>query len=194
LTFTAEQIARFETYLHFLTKWQRSINLVSKQSLNDAWSRHILDSAQLDAVLPAEAGNITDIGSGAGFPGLVLAILRPESKITLIESDARKCAFLTKVSRETSTNVSIINARIEDAMPEDRPDIITARALAPLENLLGYMQILNEQSTGLFLKGERWQEEIERAQMVNDFEYCIHPSALHEQGAIIEIWNIRKQN
>src|SRR5690348_16102800 len=85
---------RLEAYVHTLGRWQKAVNLVSKPSLEDIWVRHILDSAQLLPLMPKQAERLVDLGSGGGFPGLVLAALRPELDVTLIEADARKGAFL----------------------------------------------------------------------------------------------------
>ena len=110
---TPEQTDRLRLYVDLLKKWQKTINLVGKNTLEDAWDRHILDSAQLSAHIPQHA-TLLDIGSGAGFPGLVLAILRPDISVTLVESDTRKCVFMQTVARETHCgNVTVLNDRVE---------------------------------------------------------------------------------
>ena len=126
---------RLERYAEALIRWQARINLVAPATLPDLWRRHMLDSAQLLPLLPQGARRLIDLGSGAGFPGLVLAILGvPE--VHLVEADQRKCAFLREAARVTQTaNILIHNRRIE-AMPAERFDIVTARALAPLPKLL----------------------------------------------------------
>ncbi len=176
-----ETLARLERYAELLVKWNKSINLVSRDSLEDLWCRHFLDSAQLVAHIPPTFDGadpvVVDFGSGAGFPGMVLAILGVK-KLHFIESDQRKCIFLREVARETDCQVTVHNKRIEDVEPF-RADLITARAFAPLENLLDYAwpfltcQTCLERSppasgafpTGqlLLLKGKNAEQELTQA-------------------------------
>lgn len=131
---TAEQQDRLLRYADVLQRWQRRINLVGPSTLGDVWRRHFLDSAQLLPLLPPRTRVLVDLGSGAGFPGMVLAIFGvPE--VHLIEADQRKAIFLAEVSRETLTPVTIHPQRI-DQVPSFPADAITARALAPLATLL----------------------------------------------------------
>ena len=120
---------RMAQHVRLLEKWQPSINLVSRTTLADVWLRHVLDSLQLLPLIPATASTLVDLGSGAGFPGLVLAAACPGLAVRLIESDSRKCAFLGESARAMDANPRIINARIEDA-PAEPADIVTARGLA----------------------------------------------------------------
>jgi 16S rRNA (guanine527-N7)-methyltransferase len=153
---------RLGTYVSVLRRWQASINLVGRATLDEAETRHILDSAQLHPLLPDGARVLVDLGSGAGFPGLVLAILGvPE--VHLIESDTRKCAFLREVARITETPVTIHNRRIETVEPFPA-DVVTSRALAPLDILLGYAVPFTRGSGAcLFLKGRQAEEELAEA-------------------------------
>jgi 16S rRNA (guanine527-N7)-methyltransferase len=158
-----ETLAALTRYAELLAKWQAKINLVSADSLADLWSRHMLDSAQLFPLLPAGSRVLVDLGSGAGFPGLVLAILGvPE--VHLIESDARKCAFLIEAARLAglmpSQNPVIHRARIE-AVPAFAADVVTARACAPLDRLLAHAErFLGPQSVCLFPKGAQVEDEL----------------------------------
>ncbi len=140
-----ETLARLETFAALLEKWQRAINLVSPATLPDLWRRHFLDSAQLLPLAPANAALWVDVGSGPGFPGLVLAILGAP-RVHLVESDQRKSAFQREVARATSTtNVMFHVKRIEAVRPEDlggRADVITARALAPPTDVLSWTEHL----------------------------------------------------
>jgi 16S rRNA (guanine527-N7)-methyltransferase len=146
-------LERLQIYLHLLEKWQPRINLVGRGSLDDPWRRHMLDSAQLVPLLPAKAGTIADLGSGAGFPGLVIAILTGQ-RVHLIDSDARKCAFLREAARLTKAPVRVHNARIE-SLETFNADVVTARACAPLPQLLAYaVPLLKEGGRCLFLKGK----------------------------------------
>jgi 16S rRNA (guanine527-N7)-methyltransferase len=199
-SFSPEQTEKLERYLALLNKWQKTINLVSPKTLENAWQRHILDSAQLipliDTLHPSGPLKILDMGSGAGFPGLVLASLRSNWNISLIESDTRKCAFLQNVSRETSTPVTIINQRIEQLSPDQNPDIITARALASLTDLCAYTLPYFESNptlTGFFLKGQQVESEISDCQKQFDFSYDLSPSQTDLEARIIKIGNVQRR-
>lgn len=154
-----ETLERFTAYEVVLRKWQKSINLVGPKTLDDVWGRHFLDSAQLHPLLPEGARVMVDLGSGAGFPGLVLAILGvPE--VHLIESDARKAAFLREAARATGVSVTVHNRRIEAVEPF-AADAVTARALAPLEDLLSWGHpFLGAAGTAVFLKGQNVEDEL----------------------------------
>ena len=128
LNVSRETLFKFEAYLTLLEKWQRRINLVANSTMANVWQRHILDSAQLIKFYPANTKKILDVGSGAGFPGLVLAIMG-DVTVDLVESDQRKAVFLSTVIRELGLPAKVHNQRIE-TMPNLRPDVITARALA----------------------------------------------------------------
>lgn len=134
-----ETLGRLRQYHALLLKWQEKINLISPNTVSQSWGRHFEDSAQIAPLLPVDSYALYDLGSGAGFPGLVLAMMRSDISVTLIESDAKKCAFLQTVSRETNTGVAIQNVRIESAAQAlPAPDLITARALSSLSELLDY--------------------------------------------------------
>jgi 16S rRNA (guanine527-N7)-methyltransferase len=155
-----ETLSRLESYATLLVKWQKAINLVARDSLPDLWRRHMLDSAILWPLIPPEAQVLVDFGSGAGFPGLVLAIMgAPE--VHLIESDTRKCAFLAEAGRHFAPGrVKIHRGRIE-AVPPLAADVVTARALADLDTLLGYaVRFLKPDGVCLFLKGRKAEDEL----------------------------------
>jgi 16S rRNA (guanine527-N7)-methyltransferase len=166
-----ETLERLRVYLRLLKKWQGTINLVSSGSLEDAWRRHMLDSAQLARYIPSCGGPscggkgapvIVDIGSGAGFPGLVLAIMGA-GVVHLVESNRRKCAFLATVARETDTEVTIQPLRVE-ALAPFAADIVTARSLAPLDKLLAFAEpFVAREGKCLFLKGKKADEELTKA-------------------------------
>ena len=181
-------------YLALLERWQNAVNLVSKSTLPDAWQRHIVDSAQLFPLLPAGTKTLVDMGSGAGFPGLVLAVLtqaqmNPPPTVTLIESDTKKCLFLKEVARQIHVPVTILNQRLETC--EQRPsDVITARALASLDQLLGWAKpFLTPISTCLFLKGEEVDTEIasiEHKAVIKKIHSLTHP-----RGCILKITEVK---
>jgi len=186
LSVSRETIGKLTAYLALMAKWQPRINLVSSATLGDAWRRHILDSAQLASFLPENGAHILDVGSGAGFPGLVLSIMT-DNKVTLVESDQRKSVFLQTVIRELGLTANVRNERIE-AMQAIGASIVTARALASIERLL---QLLSRQLFSvercLFLKGASLQEELTTLQSYPNIGYRIHPSVTSQDGAILEL-------
>jgi 16S rRNA (guanine527-N7)-methyltransferase len=190
-----ETLEGFRRYAEILVKWQKSINLVSPDSLNDLWRRHMLDSAQLRAFLPPDARNLVDMGSGAGFPGLVLAILGGPD-IHLIESDARKCVFLAEAARAAGLTVgqnpTIHRARLEE-IGDLRADVVTARACAPLVQLLAYAEpLLQADSICLFLKGGRVDEELTEAKKTWRMTVERFPSLSDPTGTILRIRQVAR--
>lgn len=189
LTVSRETLARLETYAELLQKWQAKINLVSTRSLKDLWRRHFLDSAQLAPVIQNVGGaspQCLDFGAGAGFPGMVLAI-QGVGEWTLVESDQRKAAFLAELSRSAEVSVTLRRERIE-TMEAFAFDVITARAVAPLERLLTYAKpFVAEQTICLFPKGQRYAEEIDEARDRWDVEVEALPSLSDGDGRILLI-------
>ena len=181
-----ETLERLETYAALLAKWQRRINLVGRSTLDDLWRRHMFDSAQLLPLLPEGARILVDLGSGAGFPGMVLAILGvPE--VHLIESDGRKAAFLREVSRETSTPVDIHVARIEE-VPSFVADVVTARALAPLDKLLELAsQFAGDKTVMIFPKGQDVDRELTATTKHTTMRTEFVPSRAHESSVILRL-------
>jgi 16S rRNA (guanine527-N7)-methyltransferase len=184
-----ETHARLARYVDLLREWNARVNLVSRLSLDDAWRRHVLDSAQLFPLIPGKARNLVDLGSGAGFPGLVLAILgAPE--VHLIESDVRKCAFLREAARVTETAVAIHACRIE-AMAPLPADVITARALAPLADLLDLAApFLQPHTMCVFLKGKSAAEELRQARGRWQMKDSIVPSRTDPDASVIIIQQV----
>lgn len=186
--------ARFDVYADLLRRWQKTINLVAASTLSQLWTRHFADSLQVQAAAP-DALRWVDFGSGAGFPGLVTALMladRPGAKVRLIESDQRKCAFLREVSRETQAAAEIHQGRIEDILPalEDQPiEAVSARALASLPILLDYSaSLLDKGAVGLFLKGEHYAEELTEPQAPGRFagyDVTASPSATSSAARLL---------
>lgn len=186
-------LRRFE---NLVLKWTGSINLVSSRQSPVIWDRHILDSAQMFHVKQVWTGRHVDIGSGGGFPGLVLAVYKKHSKQTspsiLVESDQRKCAFLRMAARELELDVDVKSERIEHLSPQGA-EILTARALSDLTNLLGYAaRHLALDGKALFAKGAKWQQEVDDARKTWDFDLTVHPSKIHADGRILEIGRISR--
>ena len=171
LAVSRETLDRFRAYADLLAKWTRAINLVSQRSMDDVWRRHFLDSAQLQSYLPptpqAQARSILDVGSGAGFPGLVLALLGC-GRVHLVEADRRKAEFLREAVRVTGADAQVHAERIED-LPALAVDVVTCRAFAPLPRILELTERFlagregETQPVGLFLKGRRADEELTAA-------------------------------
>lgn len=194
---------RFETYAALLTQWQKAINLVAPSTLDDIWRRHFADSAQLLALAPPRPSAWLDLGSGAGFPGLVIAILLAESispqggeasapaRVTLVESDQRKAAFLREVARSTRVPVDILAIRIETLATRFKlppGGVVSARALAPLSQLLRLSSpFLGGGSVGLFLKGREVASELENAARLWDFRSESVSSVTDPEARIVVI-------
>jgi 16S rRNA (guanine(527)-N(7))-methyltransferase GidB len=187
-----ETLQMLAAYTALLEEWNARHNLVSETTMPEVWHRHILDSAQIEPFLPNEAKSLIDLGSGAGFPGLVLAILRRGSlKVTLCEATTKKADFLAAVSEALGLGVKVCNARIEAAAPEAF-DVVTARAFAPLDALLGYAhRFTTPQTICLLLKGGKLAEELTQAQRHWNMRLQKHPSKTHPLGVILEVRDLR---
>jgi 16S rRNA (guanine527-N7)-methyltransferase len=177
-------------------KWTPAINLVSKATLSDLWDRHIVDSAQLFSACPTGATYWADLGSGGGFPGLVIAIIasekQPDLKVTLVEADQRKAAFLRQAAQSLSLPVTVICGRIEALAPLEA-DIVSARALAPLSDLLGHaVRHMRPGGTALFPKGSRHEEELMGARTSWAFQAETRQSVSDPKSAILVIRNIHR--
>lgn len=192
-----ETFERLKTYEASLREWQKKFNLVSNASLEDAWNRHFLDSVQLFKYIPSSAKNIADFGSGAGFPGMVLAIIAAEKtpylNFFLVESIAKKTLYLNEVKNRTGiNNVKIINDRIENVKIPS-VDVITSRAMCSLKELLSYAARFSSKNTlCIFPKGKKYKEEIAEAQKSWTFNYEVAPSEQSNEGAILLITEIKK--
>ena len=199
LDVSRETLGRLDAYADLLVKWQKAINLVAPSTLKSLWTRHILDSAQV-AILGAKHQSWADLGSGAGFPGVIIAVLAREraepGRFHLIESDQRKASFLREAARVTGVSAEIHACRVEDILPELRGKItaVTARALAPLPSLLALAEpLLTTGAEGFFPKGETLSSELQRASEVFAFESRAVPSQSDEKGRILVIRDLRRR-
>jgi 16S rRNA (guanine527-N7)-methyltransferase len=180
-----ETLERLENYLELLRRWQAAINLVGASTLADPWRRHILDCAQIAPHVPGAAGTVLDLGSGAGLPGLVLALLGVPG-VQLVESDQRKAQFLREAARVTRAPVVVHASRIEQL--ELCADVVTARALAPLPRLLDLAsRFLAPQSLCLFLKGETAPDELTEARQSWHMQCEIVPSRSGASGVLLKL-------
>ncbi len=177
------------TYHALLLKWNRAINIVSPKTLHQAWHRHLIDSAQVAQYVPNDTNVYADLGCGGGFPGLLIAMMRPALETHLVESDERKCQFMRSVVRETSLkNVTIHTKRIEDAYEDLTPDFVTARALASLEQLFDYCLPWVQKNPALgfgFMKGMRSSEEVDIAKARYNFTLQSHDSITDSTAQIL---------
>jgi 16S rRNA (guanine527-N7)-methyltransferase len=190
-----ETSGRLAVYAALLRKWAPALNLVAPSTLDSVWERHFADSAQLPGLAPAGWRSWLDMGSGAGFPGLVVAVLADAGggrRVTLVESDQRKCAFLQEVARAVAAPVEIVQGRVE-AMPEARFDVVSARALAPLDRLLAYAEPrVGAASTCLFLKGASHAREVAAARRRWRFDLEVIPSRTGSDGVVLRIGGLAR--
>jgi len=185
----------FEKFQQILIKWQRVQNLVSRETLDQYWQRHVADSLQLLSNIKQSDKLIVDFGSGGGFPAIPLAIVLKNSEVEfiLVESNSRKVAFLRALKRELGLNIVVKDMRIDDfKLPEKlKPDLITARALAGLDDLLAFSQPhWGEKTRALFLKGKEYAEEVEKARIRWGFNVLIVDNVIDDSGVLLEISNL----
>lgn len=194
LNVSRETFSKLEAFADLVRKWNPKINLVSKNSLDDLWQRHILDSVQVFELAEGE-GHWVDLGSGGGFPGIVVAILNQEAQtfqVTMVESDHRKCAFLRTAIRELSLTALVKTERIEQ-LDGLEADILSARALADLTQLLDFTELhLNPDGIVLFPKGQNWQSEDSDAKKVWTYALEAIESKTNPAAAILKIKDIAR--
>jgi 16S rRNA (guanine527-N7)-methyltransferase len=190
-----ETFERLQAFEQLFLKWNRSINLAAPSTLDDVWRRHILDSAQLARIAPA-AMRWVDLGSGGGFPGLVLGFLlveRPGASIDLVESNRKKASFLQSVIGQFNLPARVVAKRIDDSYAVvSAPEIVTARALAALPDLLDLSAPwLAKGARALFHKGRDYRAEVEESTHRWTFDLVEHPSMTDAHGVILEISDLR---
>jgi 16S rRNA (guanine527-N7)-methyltransferase len=187
-----ETLVRLEAYAGLLRQWSPRINLVAASTLGDLWRRHFLDSAQLFPLVPEGARSLIDLGSGAGFPGLVLAVIGVPG-VELVEADSRRCAFLREAARVAGAAVTIHNARIESA-PARAADAVTARGCAPLDRLLVLAQpFIDSGTVCLFPKGKEAGQELDVARQAWEFDVTSHESRTDPRGVVLCLSRVRRR-
>ncbi|MEI4234304.1 16S rRNA (guanine(527)-N(7))-methyltransferase RsmG [Roseovarius sp. D22-M7] len=196
LNVSRETVERLEIYAELLRKWNSKINLVAPSTIEDLWTRHFADSAQLLKLAPARLGHWADLGTGGGFPGLIIALLLHEQsgshRMTLVESDGRKSAFLRTVLRETGVKADVITDRIEN-VPPLAAAVVSARALAPLTKLLEYAdRHLGQGGLALLQKGQAWEKELRDASSEWHFNYHVDKSVVQENSVILSVTGVRR--
>lgn len=193
-----ETYSNLESYVALLREWQNKFNLVSKNSLEFVWERHIADSAQLFNYISDDVKLIYDFGSGAGFPALVLAVIakekRPDMKFKLVESIGKKTLYLNEVkTRLNLENVEVFNDRVEN-LKLPVADMITARAMTSLDNLFKYSILFSDKKTKLlFPKGKSYNEELDEAKKNWNFKFSVHENQLCSDGVILLFENLRRK-
>lgn len=191
-----ETLTRLETYCGLIRRWNGAENLVAPADLAVLWTRHIADCAQLVPLAPV-ARSWLDIGSGAGLPGIVIALAAPPgTSVTLIESNQRKCAFLRQAIRETGAPAVVRQGRAEVVLRElaEPFEVVTGRAVAPLPALLELAEpALARGGAGLFPKGRGYQREVDEAALTYDFDLVQHRSRIEPDGMILEVRNLRRK-
>jgi 16S rRNA (guanine527-N7)-methyltransferase len=188
-----ERYQKIERYAALIQHWQKAINLVSPSTLPTLWERHVLDSAQLYPYIPASTSSIMDVGAGAGLPGVVLGLLNPEWKMTLVESDHRKAEFLKNVSRETFSDFRVVCDRIEKLEPQN-VHVITSRACASSSLLLSLVEAqLVSSPQLLLLKGKLYEEEIFEARKQWEFDLDVFASKCDPNGVVLSLQRVRKK-
>ncbi len=195
LDVSRETLDRLDLFVALVKKWNVAINLVSKRSLSDIWERHILDSAQLYALIPQTARSLVDFGSGGGFPGIVLAIMarvtNPDLNVVLVEVDQRKAAFLSEALRQLELR-GVVHAQRIEGLPPQNADVVTARALAPLATLFGYAaRHLHSNGIALFSKGAQFEAEISDCRQSWHFTLARVESLAEEKAAILVVKELR---
>lgn len=185
-----ETLERLDRVIDTLDVWRKKSNLIGPREWPVIWTRHVADCYQLLDLIPEDA-KVVDLGSGAGFPGLIIAAARPEGHVTMVESVGKKCAFLRAAIEAAGLSATVLQERVEslDPMPAD---FVTARAFAPLPKLLDYAAPwMKRGATGLFLKGERWKEELTEAKQRWSFAQEAIPSRVGGSGTILIVRELR---
>ena len=188
-----DTLERLEVYVDLLRRWGDRINLVGRVSLGDPWRRHVLDSAQLHPLLPDDKKAVVDLGSGAGLPGLILAIMGA-SRVHLVESTGRKCAFLSRALDATGAEARVHDCRAEDLAPFPA-GVITARALAPLPRLLGLAwPFVEGGGLCLFLKGRKADEELTESEKKWKMDVSRSTSLSDPSGVILKVEKLSRRH
>ena len=196
LNVSRESLRKIESYVDLLLIWQTKINLIGPSTVETVWRRHVLDALQLLPLMRAKTEAVADLGSGAGIPGLILA-LGGDLKADLYESNGKKVAFLREAIRQTKANARVHQIRLEtleDHLPARIPDYVTARALAPLEKLLLWAEpLLKRGAIGLFHKGQDVDSEVNKATKFWKMGAIIrHASMTDSDGTILEVKEITR--
>jgi 16S rRNA (guanine527-N7)-methyltransferase len=192
---SAQTLRRLESFVALLIEWQRKTNLIAPSTLPEIWSRHVADSLQLLDLAP-DAKTWIDLGSGGGFPGLVIACaLEPPALVHLVESNMKKAAFLREAVRVTGAPARIHAQRIEDfAKTFQGPvDVVTARALAPMPKLFDLIEpFVKKGAKGLLLKGQDVEAELTESSKYWKVQADLIPSKTDPAGRIVVLRQLER--
>jgi len=190
LDVSRESLTRLEALVSVAAAWQERINLISPSTLPEIWQRHVLDSAQLVPLLPKNTMKIADLGSGGGFPALVLAAVQ-KAEVHMFEANAKKVAFLEEALRQMGVSGKVHRQRLaQNIAPANMPvvQVVTARAFAPLTELLGYAApFMARGAIGLFHKGQDIDTELTAAAKAWNITALKHSSLTDSRAVILEV-------
>ncbi len=192
----AATVARIEQFIELALKWNSAINLVGRSTARQMWERHVIDSAQIFKCASQNQRVWLDLGSGGGFPGIVVAVLAdeifPQLRVSLVESDKRKAVFLSEAGRQLGLKLTVHASRIQDLEPQ-QADVVSARALAPLEDLCGYAAPhLNASGVCAFPKGVSALEEIETARKTWSFHIDQIASITDSRASVLFLKDLKR--
>lgn len=193
---TAECLDALEKFEQELIRWQKVKNLVSRETLSEIWSRHILDSVQLFTLFPHKNGALLDLGSGGGLPAIPLAIIGQHTglKVHMVEANGRKCSFLKQFARQVGLKVEVHNVRAEALQLDEQIDYFTARGFAALDATFAFIDPHFEQNSSAFLqKGRGYDEEIAAANQKWRYDYSISESLVASDSVILGVRNLQKR-
>ena len=193
-----ETLAGFETWRRLLVETNAHTNLVGRSTLDQFWERHALDSFQLLTHIAPDVSRVADLGAGAGFPGIALALgFRDRGQaahVTMVDSVGKKVAFLRKTITALKLDADARSVRVETLDPAEGFDLVTARAFAPLNKLLAYVApLLKNGAQGLFFKGQNYRDELTEAAKHWTFDHEVMPS-LTSDGVILRIHEVERAN
>lgn len=192
----AATVGRIEQFIELALKWNSAINLVARSTALQMWERHVIDSAQIFKCASENQRVWLDLGSGGGFPGIVIAVLAaeifPQLRVSLVESDKRKAVFLSEAGRQLGLKLTVHANRIQDLEPQ-HADVVSARALAPLEDLCTYAAShLNAGGVCAFPKGASAQEEIETARKTWSFNIDQVASITDSRASVLFLKDLKR--
>ena len=193
-----ETITSLKKYEKCLIESNKTLNLVGKSTINDVWIRHFLDSSQLIDFIDKNSKNVIDLGSGAGFPGLIVAILAKDRKIpikvNLIEKSKKKALFLKRVINDLKLDTHVLNLNVFELTDKIQTDLIIARAFKPLKTILRLLdqKVENWKKIFLFL-GKTGQNELLQASKIWDIRYKQRRSVTSRDSIVIEINRLKKK-
>ncbi|MBV8548272.1 MAG: 16S rRNA (guanine(527)-N(7))-methyltransferase RsmG [Alphaproteobacteria bacterium] len=190
LAVSRETVEKLDAYACLLREWNEKFNLIAPSTVEHIWTRHFMDSAQLYNLIDNKDAVLADMGSGAGFPGMVLAIMGCPN-VHLIESIGKKAQFLNEVVRQIAPHVVVHHDRVEN-IKDFKADIVTARAMSSLNDLFGLAhRILKPQGKCVFLKGRNAELELTESKKYWTFSLDKKPSVSDPSGVILTIGNLK---